>query len=132
MKLNLGRDRLIFVSLFVAFHLIFCFALGAQNVERINKREVQRRRAGLPRGVEALARAHAAMQAKNFVLSHDEFRNALNLLPDAVTSGKAHDEALAGFCESGVKVAEQQIAESRFEQAEATVREVLEDRYDSN
>jgi len=101
-------------------------------VERINKREVQRRQAGLPRGVEALARAQAAMQAKNFVLGHDEFRNALNLLPDAVTSAKAHDEALTGFCGSGLKVAEQQIAEGRFDQAEATVREVLEDRYDPN
>ena len=101
-------------------------------MERINKREVQRRQAGLPRGVEALARAQAAMQAKNFVLAHDEFRNALNLLPDAVTSAKAHDEALTGFCESGVKVAEQQIAEGRFEQAEETVREVLQDRYDPN
>src|SRR2546430_75298 len=111
MKSNLGRDRLLFVSLFIAFHLIFCFALGAQNVERINKREVQRRQAGLPRGVEALARAQAAMQAKNFVLGHDEFRNALNLLPDAVTSAKAYDDALAGFCESGVKVAGEPIAD---------------------
>src|SRR5437667_2146451 len=118
--------------LLILLSSIFCSAVLAQNVDRISKREIERRQAALPRGAEVLARAQAALQAKNYVLAHDEFRNALNLLPDAVTSGKAHDDALAGFCESGVKVAEQQIAEGRFEQAEETVREVLQDRYDPN
>jgi len=120
------------VVLFVGLQLTLFSGAAAQNVDRIAKKEIERRQAGLPRGAEALARAQAALQAKNYVLAHDEFRNALNLLPDAVTSAKAHDDALAGFCESGVKVAEQQIAEGRFEQAEETVREVLQDRYDPN
>src|SRR5439155_736298 len=74
----------------------------------------------------------AAMQARNYTVAHDEFRSALNSLPDAVTSAKAHDEALAGFCESGVKVAEQNIAEGKFAEAESVLREVLADRYDPN
>src|SRR2546430_13384136 len=125
MRLNFRRDRLVCVGLYVAFQLIFGFALAAQNVNRISKREVERRQAAFPRGVEALARAQAAMRIKNYTVARDEFRNALNLLPDAVTSAKTHDEALAGFCESGMKVAEQNIADGRFAEAETVVRELL-------
>src|SRR6202011_3087588 len=132
MRPNFRRDRLVFTGLFVASQFIFGFALAAQNVNRITKREVERRQAALPRGVEALARAQAAMQAKNYAVAHDEFRNALNSLPDAITSAKAHDEALTGFCESGVKVAEQNIADGKFAEAESVVREVIEARYDPN
>jgi len=111
---------------------IFCSALSAQNVDRISKREIERRQAALPRGAEVLARAQAAMRARNYAVAHEEFRSALELLPDAVTSGKAHDEALTGFCESGVKVAEQRIADGNFAEAESVLREVLQDRYDPN
>src|SRR5438105_1743188 len=132
MRSTFRRDRLVSVSLIVASQLIFGFALAAQNVDRISKREVERRQAALPSGVAALARAQAAMQAKNYAVAHDEFRSALNSLPDAITSAKAYDEAVAGFCESGVKVAEQNIADGKFVEAESVVREVLEDRYDPN
>src|SRR5213080_659124 len=132
MKLNFRRDRLFLTSLFIALQFAFGLALSAQNVDRISKREVERRQAALPRGAAALAQAQAAMQARNYSLAHDEFRNALNLLPDAVASGKAHDDALTGFCESGVKVAEQDIADGKFAEAESVLREVLADRYDPN
>ncbi len=111
---------------------IFCSAVLAQNVDRISKREIERRQGALPRGAEVLARAQAAMRARNYAVAHEEFRSALELLPDAVTSGKAHDEALTGFCESGVKVAEQKIADGNFAEAESVLREVLQDRYDPN
>src|SRR5438105_6985218 len=132
MKLNFRRDRLFLTSLFIVVQFAFGLALSAQNVDRISKREVERRQAALPRGAAALAQAQAAMQVRNYTLAHDEFRIALNSLPDAVTSAKAHDEALAGFCESGVKVAEQNIAEGKFAEAESVLREVLADRYDPN
>src|SRR5205823_9339694 len=132
MKLKFRRECLLHITLFIAAGFGFSSTVIAQNVDRISKREIERRQTELPRGVEAVARGQAAMQARNYSLAHDEFRNALNLLPDAVTSAKAYDEALAGFCESGIKVAEQQIADGRFEQAEETVREVLQDRYDPN
>ena len=72
------------------------------------------------------------MQEKNFTVAHEEFRTAVRLLPDAVTSGKLHDEALDGFCTSGVKLAEQKIAEGKFMEAESILREVLDERYDPN
>src|SRR5437588_1936510 len=132
MRSTFRRDRLVSVSLIIASQLIFGFALATQNVDRISKREVERRQAAVPSGVAALARAQAAIQAQNYAVAHDEFRSALNSLPDAITSAKAHDEAVAGFCESGVKVAEQNIADGKFVEAESVVREVLEDRYNPN
>jgi general secretion pathway protein D len=102
------------------------------NVKYVADREVARRRAALPQGDAALVRAKAAMAAGNFAVAHEEFRAAVNLLPDAVIGGKAHDEAVAGFCASGIKLAEQRIAEAKFAEAEAICREMLDDRYDPN
>jgi len=127
-----------------AIHLsrfgVFTFALllvslgtgSAQSVERVAQQELKRRQAALPRGEAALVRGKSAMQAKNFILAHEEFRTAVTLLPDAVTSGKAHDEAVDGFCKSGVKLAEQRIAEGKYADAEFILRECLDDRYDPN
>jgi general secretion pathway protein D len=131
MKL-LSRRRWSLFGLSVVAQFVFCFAVTAQNVDRISQLEVERRQAALPRGVEAVARGQAAMQSRNYRLAHDEFRTALNSLHDAVTSAKAHDEALAGFCDSGVKLAEQEVADGRYAEAESILREVLEDRYDPN
>src|SRR5256885_16369053 len=111
---------------------IFCTAAAAQNVERITKQEIKRREAALSRGQEALVRAKAAMAEKNFVVAHDEFRNAVTLLPDASASEGGHSEAIDGFSTSGVKLAEQRIAEGKYDEAEAIVREILDSRYDPN
>src|SRR5438067_906980 len=132
MKLKFLSDWFLLVGLFIAAEFGFTSAVLAQNVDRISKREIERRQAALPRGVEVLARAQAAMKARNYAVAHEEFRRALELLPDAVTSGKVDDEALTGFCESGVKVAEQKIADGNFAEAESVLREVLQDRYDPN
>jgi general secretion pathway protein D len=130
-SLRLGEEKSVHLLL-ILLSSIFCSAVLAQNVDRISKREIERRQAALPRGAEVLARAQSAMRSRNYAVAHEEFRSALELLPDAVTSGKAHDEALTGFCESGVKVAEQKIADGNFAEAESVLREVLQDRYDPN
>ena len=132
MKTQVPPYHLLTVGFIVVIETLFCFIASGQNVDRIAQREVQNRKAQLPRGVEAVARGQAAMQARNYRLAYDEFRTALNLLPDAVTSAKARDDALAGFCDSGLKLAEQDIAEGNYADAESVVREVLEDRYDPN
>ena len=111
--------------------LVFTTAI-AQNVERIEKREIKRREAALSRGQEALVRAKAAMAEKNFGVAHDEFRNAIALLPDGAVSEGNHSDAIEGFSDSGVKLAEQRIAEGKYDEAEAILREVLDTRYDPN
>jgi general secretion pathway protein D len=70
------------------------------------------------------------MKARDYAAAHEEFRTAVLYLPDAVVSGKAHDEAVEGFCKSGVVLAEARIAEGRYADAEAILSEVLSDRYD--
>jgi general secretion pathway protein D len=112
--------------------LVFCAASFAQSTETVAEREVQRRQSAIPQGEAALARGKAAMQAKNYTVAHEEFRTAVTYLPDAVVSGKAHDQAVEGFCKSGVTLAEARIAQGDYAGAEAILREILSDRYDPN
>jgi general secretion pathway protein D len=111
---------------------IFCTANFAQNVDSVAQRELQRRQSAIPQGEAALAQGKAAMKAKNYSLAHEEFKTAVRYLPDAVVSGKAHDEAVEGFCKSGVILAEARIAQADYVGAEAILSEILSDRYDPN
>lgn len=124
----------IFCSLFLfgLWQGFLCFDISAQSLERISRKEVARRQAALPRGTEALARGQAALREHNYTRAREEFRNAVNLLPDAVTSSKAHHDAVEGFCKSGVALAEQGIAEGKYSEAEFVLRECLGDRYNPN
>ena len=123
-------------TVFLALATIVSAWLGercfAQNVNRVAAREVSRRQAALPQGEAALARGKAAMSTGNFAVACEEFRVAISLLPDAVVGGKAHDEAVNGFCYSGIRLAQQRIAEGKYVEAEAICREMLGDRYDPN
>ena len=110
---------------------LVCASTFAQTPDSVAEREVHRRQTGISRGEAALARGQAAMKAKDYAVAHEEFRTAVTYLPDAVVSGKAHDEAVEGFCKSGVVLAEARIAEGRYADAEAILSEVLSDRYDS-
>jgi general secretion pathway protein D len=118
--------------LFSLLALTLGFRLAAQDVESVTEREIARREAALPRGSEALARGKMAMQSRDYVSAHEDFRMAVMYLPDAVVSGKSHDEAVAGFCESGVKLAEMRVQEGKYAEAEAICHELLSDRYDPN
>ncbi|HXM29976.1 MAG TPA: type II and III secretion system protein [Chthoniobacterales bacterium] len=111
---------------------IFCTTNLAQNVDNVAQREIQRRQSAIPQGEAALAQGKAAMKAKNYSLAHEEFKTAVRYLPDAVVSGKAHDEAVEGFCKSGVILAEARIAQADYVGAEAILSEILSDRYDPN
>src|SRR5437016_13802225 len=118
---------LIFLSL-----SLFCTISFAQTPDSVAEREVHRRQTGISQGEAALARGQAAMKAKDYAAAHEEFRTAVTYLPDAVVSGKAHDEAVEGFCKSGVILAEARIAQADYAGAEAILNEILSDRYDSN
>ena len=107
-----------------------CATSFAQTPDSVAEREVQRRQAAIPQGESALVRANSAMKAKNYTLAHEEFRSALSYLPDSVVSGKGHDQAVDGFCKSGVALAEARIAEGRNADAEAILSEILSNRYD--
>ena len=118
------------VTQLVVLGLILCLpALGqAQNVKTIADREVARRQARIPHGEDILARAQSELSAKQYQLAHDDFRTALRYLSGSTASGAALD----GFCESGVKLAEQRIAEGKYEEAEQVLNEILSDPYNPN
>ena len=129
---NPSSRCIVFLALAAVFATWICQECFAQNINRVADREAARRQAALPQGDAALARGKAAMAERNFVVAHEEFRVAVSLLPDAVVGGKAHDEAVSGFCASGIKLAEQRIAEGKYAEAEAICREMLGNRYDPN
>ena len=106
--------------------------LFAQNVERISQREIQRRQAAVTQGQEAMARAQAAVAANDLALAHEQYRIAVNFLPDGAVSGDSYGGAMEGFCDTGIKLAEQRIAEGKYDEAEVIVREILDPRYNPN
>ncbi len=118
--------------LFALLFTVFGSFAGAQNVRNLAEREVAKRQSAVLQGRGALERGKLALQANDFAKAHDEFRVAVNFLPDALTTADQHDAAVRGFCESGVKLAEQRIAEGKYTEAEQVVKEVVSDRYDPN
>jgi general secretion pathway protein D len=115
----------------ICFSLI-CPTILAQDPDSVAEREVHRRQSAIPQGEAALARGKTAMAQKNITLAHEEFKTAVRYLPDSVVSGKAHDEAVEGFCKTGVILAEARIAQGDYAGAEAILSEILSNRYDPN
>ena len=70
-------------------------------------------------------------RAKNYTVAYQEFKTAIAYLPDAVVSGRAHDDAAEGVCKSGTVLAEARIAQGDYAGAEAILNEILT-RYDPN
>src|SRR6267378_2322967 len=114
--------------------LILCLpaVVQAQSVNKIADREAARRQAHIPRGEEVLARAQSELHAKQYALAHDDFRVALRYLPNSPAAGNSYSVALDGFCESGVKLAEQRIAEGKYEESQVILNEILSDPYNPN
>src|SRR6266550_2896932 len=128
-----GRSRILVSFVTFCFILtclsLFCATSFAQSPDNVAEREVQRRQAGMPQGEAALKRGNSAMKAKNYTLAHEEYKNAVGYLPDSVVSGKAHDEAVDGYCKSGVVLAQARIAQGDYAGAEAILNDILSNRY---
>src|SRR3954468_10200613 len=118
-------------SIVAALFALLSATAFAQNPDNIAEREVQRRQAGIPAGEAALARGKSALRSRNYTVAYQEFKTAIAYLPDAVVSGRAHDEAADGVCKSGTVLAEARIAQGDYAGAEAILNEILT-RYDPN
>src|SRR5437763_1012144 len=101
----------------------------AQTVQKIADREVARRQAQAPHGDQAITRAQSELRRKEFAQAHEDFRLALTYVSDSKATGRSYERAMEGFCESGVRLAEQRMAEGRYAEAEAILTEILSDRY---
>jgi general secretion pathway protein D len=122
--------RAVAAALWAALFILALPAL-AQTPDNIAEREVHRRQAAIPDGEAALARGKSAMRSKNYTVAYQEFKSAIGYLPDAVVSGKAHDDAADGVCKTGTVLAEARIAQGDYAGAEAILNEIL-NRYDPN
>src|SRR5437667_707365 len=131
-----GRSRILVSFVAFCFTLIcfyfLCATSLAQTTDNAAEREMQRRQAAMPQGEAALKRGKSAMKAKNYTLANEEFKTAVGYLPDSVVSGKAHDEAVDGFCKSAVVLAQARIAQGDYAGAEAILNQVLSNRYNPN
>src|SRR5204863_9164933 len=56
--------------------------------------------------------------------------NACDIIPNSPNSRSLYNSALDRFCDASCKLAEQRITEGRYADAEATLRIVLDERYD--
>ncbi len=95
------------------------------------EREAQRRYDNAERtGRAAIEAGDKALDDKDYATAFAEFGLACDNSPDAPRTHRLHSRALDGLCESGVKLAEQRIAEGRYAEAENTLKLVLDERYD--
>jgi esterase/lipase superfamily enzyme len=74
---------------------------------------------------QALARARAAFAARDWAGAYADFRTALKALP---IGSPQHDQALRGFSEAGIKLAQERLGAGRREEALRIAREVLSER----
>ena len=100
------------------------------SVTSVTEREEQRRRDYLNRGLNALEAGDRAMKDKDYEKAFAQYRLACDLIPNATNSSRAYIRALNGMCDSGVRLAEQRIAEGRYADASNILKTVLDDRYD--
>ena len=132
-KVSFGAVLQIFVPFcftLIWLSLVCATAFAQTTPDNVAEREAQRRQAAMPQGEAALTRGKSAMTAKNYTLAHEEFKTAATSLPDSVMSGKAHDEAVDGFCKSGVMLAQARVKQGDNAGAEAILSEVLSNQYD--
>src|SRR5205823_3447377 len=124
MKHFSALSRLILLGLIIGAPLS-----RAQTVQTIAEREVARRQAQAPHGEQAITRAQSELRRKEFAQAHEDFRLALTYVSDSKATGRSYERAMEGFCESGVRLAEQRMAEGKYAEAEAILTENLSNRY---
>jgi len=99
------------------------------SVQGVAEREIVRRQADMLRAHEAMVAGDAAMRQKDYDIAVQQYRAAINFLPECPSTHKLRAEAVDGYCEASVNLAKQRIAEGRFADAEMIAKAVLDDKY---
>ncbi|MEI8235261.1 MAG: Amuc_1098 family type IV pilus outer membrane protein [Verrucomicrobiota bacterium] len=100
------------------------------SVQGIAEREITRRNDQVSRAQQAIAEGDKAMEAKDYETAVQKYKFAADLLPESPVTHKLRSAAVERYCIASVKLAEQQIAEGNFAEAEATAKAVLDANYD--
>ncbi|MFM8657378.1 MAG: Amuc_1098 family type IV pilus outer membrane protein, partial [Chthoniobacterales bacterium] len=75
---------------------------------------------------QAMERGTEALAVRDYEKAFTEYRAAVDAIPDAPETRQLHAIALDGFTKAAMGLAEQRIAEGRWEDAETTVGKLLE------
>ena len=102
---------------------------GGYHAQSAAEREIARRPDYVRRGESAIEKGDKAMKDKDYDQAVAQYKLAVDIIPDAANSRRQYLRALDKFSEASVKLAEQRITEGRYQDAELTLKLVLEDRY---
>ena len=86
----------------------------------------QRRALSADFAPQAMARGTEALAVRDYEKAFSEYRAAVDAIPNAPETKQLHSIALDGFTKAAMGLAEQRIAEGRWEDAETTVGKLLE------
>ena len=75
---------------------------------------------------QAMARGSEALAIRDYERAFSEYRAAVDAIPDSPETKQLHTIALDGFTKAAMGLAEQRIAEGRWEDAETTVSKLLQ------
>ncbi|MGB8170621.1 MAG: Amuc_1098 family type IV pilus outer membrane protein [Chthoniobacteraceae bacterium] len=93
------------------------------------ERELPRRYDYVRRGEEAIEKGDKAMKDKDYDQAVAQYKLAVDVIPNSENSTRQYRRALDKFSEASVKLAEQRITEGRYQDAELTLKLVLDERY---
>ena len=103
---------------------------AADPMQGVSDRERTRRIDYERQGTRALENGDTAIKEKDYEKATAYYKSACDIVPNAPLSQRLYDRALRSFCEASCLVAEQRITEGRYNDAENTLKIVLDNRYD--
>lgn len=105
------------------------YAQGGFRGESAVERELPRRYDYVRRGEDAIEKGDKAMDDRDYDQAVAQYKLAVDVIPNSANSSRQYRRALDKFSEASVKLAEQRITEGRYQDAELTLRLVLDERY---
>ena len=109
----------------LALQLAAAAAVFGQTALPTPERPLVRPLAAAGSAEQTLARARAAFAARDWAGAYADFRVVLKAIP---IGSPQHDQALRGFSEAGIKLAQERLGAGRREEALRIAREVLSER----
>lgn len=105
-------------------------ALAAETLSGKAQAESARRGDYKARGEAAILDGDESMKSRDYERAVAYYKSACDLMPNAPLSQPSYQRALKKFCQASCSLAEQRITEGRYSDAEATLKLVIDQRYD--
>ncbi|MEO6847971.1 MAG: Amuc_1098 family type IV pilus outer membrane protein [Chthoniobacterales bacterium] len=125
-------SRPLFFALFSLISLFPAFAQQA-GIQGIAEREIAHRQlVAQDYAQKMINEGTQSMTKRDYESAFAQFKAAVDALPNAPAVAPLRKQALDGFSRASVQLTEQRISEGRFQDAEATIVIVLQDKYNPN